>query len=262
MLQKLKNLQKNLKNIYLCKKSRYSGRLKYPYCVLPKTSFKLKMNFDDLIENHSIFVLRRSDLPADETFHIFNDGTVILNDDAIENKRVPDLSINLMGGIFKKSHSIYIAIKDGIKPWKGEKIYLSEHILNYEINGGYGNIFINANSLHNKTIPYIVPFDVNIHKEITKFQKMVGNKNDNVILNVPPNDFELKGKIYFKHDPVTLNYWHIELKIENYRDEILSKVINTPNKKFVQELFDNWIKINSYPNVIKFEKINKSYYTV
>ena len=85
---------------------------------------------------------------------------------------------------------------------------------------------------------------------------------ENVFEPEREHDFELKGKIYFKHDPVTLNYWHIELKIENYRDEILSKVINTPNKKFVQELFDNWIKINSYPNVIKFEKINKSYYTV
>lgn len=260
MLQKLKNLQISLKNTYLCKKLRYLGLLKYPYSILPKTSFKIEMNFDDLIENHSIFVLRRSDLPENETFHTFKDGSIILNDDSIENKRVPDLSLNLMGGIFKKSHSIYIAIKEGIKPWKGEKVYLSEQILNYEINDSFGSIFINANELHNKSIPYNIPSNINLHKEIKKFEGVLGI-SENIISNTPPDKIKLKGRIYFKHDPLKLNYWHIEMKIEDFKNITLKKVGNSSNERFVEELFNNWIKINSCPNISHFEKINKSFYS-
>lgn len=260
MFQIYQYLYKSLKNTFVCRKLRNKGELDYPNCILPKKSLKIQINFDDLINSHSIFVMRRSDLPENETFHTFNDGTIVLNDDAIENKRVPNLSLNLMGGFFEVIHSIYVPINDGSTRWKGEKIYLYEHLNDYKTDVTNGVIFINANELHNKKIPYSVPTNTNLHKEIRKFEKIVGI-SQNIVSNEAPNDIELKGTIFFKHDPVKLNYWHVELNIQDFKNNTLNKVGNSSNEKFVEEVFNNWIKVNSFPNILTFEKINKTLYS-
>lgn len=260
MSQIYQYLYKSLKNIFVCKKLRNKGELDYPDCILPKKSLKIEINFDDIVNNHSIFVLRRSDLPENETFHTFNDGTILLNDDAIDNKRIPNLSLNLMGGLFLNNHSVYVPINDGSKRWQGERIYLFEHLNDYKIDNINGLIFIDANNLHNKTIPYNIPSNANLHKEIRKFEKTVGI-SENIIKNTPPDNIELKGKIYFKHDPVKLNYWHVELIIEDFKNSQLKKIGNTSNDLFVKELFNNWIKVNSFPNITDFDKLNKVYYS-
>lgn len=260
MSQIYQYLYKSLKNIFVCRKLRNKGELDYPNCILPKRSLKVEINFDDLISSHSIFVLRRSDLHENETFHTFNDGTILLNDDAIDNKRIPNLSLNLMGGFFENIHSIYVPINDGANRWQGEKIYLYEHLNDYKIDNVNGLIFINANDLHNKSIPYYIPSNNNLHKEIRKFEKIVGI-SENIVLNTPPNEIELKGKTYFKHDPVKLNYWHVELIIQDFKNIPLKKVGNSSNEIYVEELFTNWIKVNSYPNLTSFDKINKKHYS-
>ena len=124
MFQKLKYLSINLKNIFLCKIYRLLGKLVYPYCILPKKSYVIKMNFDELVDNQSIFVLRRSDLCEEETFFRFINGDFLLNDDAIENRRVPNLSINLMGGLFKDEHSKFVPLNDAQSSWEGGSVYL------------------------------------------------------------------------------------------------------------------------------------------
>ena len=171
MLQKLKNLQKNLTNTYLCKKLRLSGQLVYPYSILPKTKYKLEINFDDLISDGIVYLLRRSDLPFGETFHTFNDGNKVLNDDAIDINRIPDLSLNLLGSYYKTIHSKYIPIKDGSKQWVGLKVYLSEYLNEYKVDNENGHIFINATELHNKTLPYDLKSNINLTLQINSRSK-------------------------------------------------------------------------------------------
>ena len=259
MFQIYQYLPKSLRNIFVCKKLRLKKKLNYPFCILPNTSFKVEIDFNALISNHTIFVLRRSDLPQNETFHTFNNGDVILNDDAIDNKRIPNVSLNLLGVFFKTIHSIFVPINNGSIGWKGEKVYLFEHLNNFKIDDINGAIFINANELHNKTIPYNLPSNDNLHKEIRKFEKTVGI-SDNIVSNVPPNEIELKGKIYFRHDPVNLNYWHVEMNIVDFKNVVLKKVGNSSTERFVEQLFNDWISVNSFPDMNSFEKINKSYY--
>lgn len=260
MFQIYQYLPKSLRNIFVCKKLRFKKKLNYPFCILPNTSFKVEIDFNALISNHSIFVLRRSDLPQNETFHTFNNGDFILNDDAIDNKRIPNLSVNLMGGFFKTIHSNFVPINNGTTGWKGEKVYLFEHLNDFRIDDINGTIFLNVNELHNKTIPYNLPSNDNLHKEIRKFEKTVGISN-NIVSNVPPNEIELKGKIHFRHDPVNLNYWHVEMNIVDFKNVVLKKVGNSSTERFVEQLFNDWISVNSFPNINSFEKINKSYYS-
>ncbi|WP_333876237.1 hypothetical protein, partial [Flavobacterium sp.] len=227
----------------------------------PKTKYKVEINFDDLTSSNSVYVLRRSELPQDETFHKFNDGSIILNDDALLSERIPELSLNLMGGVFKLKHSAFVPIKNGSKVWTGGKIYLSEYFSDYKIDNQNGCIYINANQLHNKTVPYEIESNPNLHKEIEKFIRTVGpNGTNNVIRNSPPDSISLLGKIYFKHVPVNLNYWHIELKTENFKLTSLKKATNKTDTRFVEVIFNDWIKMNSYPSIQNIQEIKKVQY--
>ena len=259
MLQKLKILQKNLINIYLCKKARFTGELKYPFSILPKTKFKLEINFDELISDGQVYFLRRSQVPQIETFHIFNDGTSLLNDDAADLVRIPNFSINLMGSLFKTHHSIFIPINNGSKTWKGEKVYLSDHFDDYKLDNENGYFFIHANKIHNIKVPYNLKFNNEFHKEVEKFIRTVGSNN--VLSNTPPEDIIIKGKIYFEHVPVNLNYWHAELKTVNYKEKSLKDAKSVSDKRFIEVIFNDYIKLNSYPNVQELNEINKSLYT-
>ena len=257
MLQKLVNLPKSLKNIYLCKKARHTGLLKYPHIILPKIFYKNELSIDDLVQNNTVYVLRRSNLPIDETFKTCIDGQTILNDDSIDDVRLVNLSVNLMGGLFNKSHSVFVPEKSGTYRWNGNKIYLYEYLENYRVEKDKGIIFIKINEFHNETIPYKLKFDTNIHKELTNFAKTFGSSR--IILNTAPNDIELLGKMYFQHDPINLNYWHVELKIENYK-EILEKAKRPSDKKLLEQYFTNILKVNAAPSIEEVCKINKKHY--
>ncbi|MBF6641799.1 hypothetical protein IVB69_09945 [Flavobacterium sp. J49] len=255
MSQKLKNLLESLKNICHCKILRLTGRLNYPFEILPKTKFKLKIDFNELVSGGIIYVLRRSELPQSETFHIFNDGSFLLNEDALDLKRIPYLSLNIMGARFKAKHSKFIATNAGADSWTGGNVYLSKYLENYSIDDTKGSIFINANELHDITLPYNLSSNPQLHKEIEKFKASFGS---NILSNKPPGDIELLGRIRFVHDPVALNYWHVVLEIKNFKDDPLEKAKNATDRKFVEVIFNDWIKVNSYPQLPNYEKIKKN----
>lgn len=255
MSQKLKSLLESLKNICHCKILRLTRRLNYPYEILPKEKFKLKIDFNELVSSSTIYVLRRSEVPQSETFHFFNDGSFLLNEDALDLKRIPNLSLNIMGARFETKHSKFIAINAGADKWTGGHVHLSKFLKNYKIDDTKGTIFINANELHDKTLPYNLSSNVQLHKEIEKFKALFGT---NIVSNIPPNDIELLGKIQFVHDPVILNYWHVVLEIKNYKETTLEKAKNAPDKKFVEVIFNDWIKVNSYPQLPNHDKIKQN----
>lgn len=258
MLQKLNTLQKSLKNIFLCKLLRIRSKLKYPFQILPCSKFKTSIDCDSLINNQDIYILRRSNLSVDETFKPML-GQNVLNDDAIDDIRIANLSVNLLGGHFKKEHNKFVALKAGVDKWIGEKVYLSNYIKDYSIEEDKGLIFINTKVLHNIEVPYNLPSDPNLHKEATKFQKIIGNNR--VLINTPKETIRVIGKSFFVHSPVNLNYWHFELKVENFSEEIIDNPKKKSDKRFLEQLFTNIIKLNALAEIDIVEKIDKSYYS-
>lgn len=259
MLQKLQISQKNLRNIFVCKILRILRKLKYPYSILPSSNFKTNIDCDTLISNHNIFILRRSELSKEETYQTLYNGDIVLNDDAIEDIRIANLSVNLLGGNFKNSHNKFLAVRNGSELWTGNKVYLSEYINDYKIIENKGMIFIDAKLLHNIEFPYNLPSDPTLHKEVAKFQNTIGKNR--VITNIPKQTIKVIGKTYFIHSPVNLNYWHLELKTENFMEEVIENPKKNSNRRFLEQLFTNVIKLNSAPKLENAEKINKSYYT-
>ncbi len=56
---------------------------------------------------------------------------------------------------------------------------------------------------------------------------------------------------------------NIEMNVQlmiNYKEEIVQKTSSVSSKEFVEELFTNWIKINSSPSVENLELIEDRFY--
>jgi hypothetical protein len=260
MLKILRYLPKNLLTTYLCKCLNIKRLKGYPTTILPKTRYKIEIDTDKLFTEHEVFLLRKSDLSEEDSFKRFSNGQILLEDDAISSNRVINLSINIIGGAFKQKHSIYRPKANGAKNWKGDKIRMSLYKNDYNIEKPSGNIFIKASKLHNKIIPFTVPSEANLHKEISKFEKAFGNKR--IKSNEIGKDIKLLGQIKIKHVPVNLNYWHAEFEISGYDEKPIEKYKgNRKTKALVEEIITNWIKVNSEPSINgDFKKIGRLHF--
>ena len=258
MLQIFRYLPKNLRNILVCSYLIIIRKLKYPYNILPCKKYKIKLDIDILIYINDVFISRLSNLSREESFiTIFNQK--LLNDDAIDNIRIANLSVNLIGGKFKKNHTKFLAKGDGAKMWNGDLVYLVDYLKDYEYYKDRGIIFIDAKKIHNIELPYNLHSDPNLHKEVAKFQDVVGNCR--VITNIPKQEIKVIGKIFLKHSPTNLNYWHLELKVENYSETIIDNPKKNSDKRFLEQVFTNIIKLNSLSSIDTIKKFDKSYYS-
>jgi hypothetical protein len=259
MLKILRYLQKNLLITYLCKYLNIEKLKGYPIIIIPKTRYKLEIDLDKLFAENEVYLLRKSDLKTEDTFKIYSNGVYTLNDDAISLNRIINLSLNIIGGSFKPKHSKYTPKNKGSEIWKGDKIRISDYKDAYVIDKPKGDIFLKANNLHNKSIPYRVTTNHHLHKEIEKFERAFGKKT--IVSNIAGQNIELKGKMKIKHVPVNLNYWHAELKLETYKEPLERYKSNQNIKALLNEVFTNWIKVNSKPNINgKVKRIKSIHY--
>ena len=255
MLQHYSISPKTLRNIFLCKWYRLVGKLKYPSSILPKVSYEAKMNMDSLT-NSQLYLLRRSNNPFDKTFNKMGDYFV-LREDAIGYKDVPGLSLNLLGGKFKIRHLKYKVLMKtpASQKWDGTtQIFLSEHLNDFEVVKGGCPIFLDANKLHDKPIPYDREKNSHLDKEVQNFFNNMIPAGIDV-----GNKYKLEARIKLAHDPINLNYWHVEYELYDFQNTRLDA---TKGKTWIEDLakqvFKNIISINSYPVLPAIESISKT----
>lgn len=253
MFPKYPHLLKVLRNIWLCSFYRLTGKLKYPNSILPKTCFKNFLEFDTLIENQQIFLLRRSDKPLEHTFSILG-GNYILCQDAIEDSDLLDLSLNLLGGKFQIKHIKFIPkIKsEACYPWDGKSsIYLSDHLHNYSVVEVPCYIFIDSSNIHNETISYSRTQDKPLDKHLKSLGKTF--KPENKIYN-------FESRVKFVAVPTNINYWHFELRINEFDNDPISNKKPAWVKALCHQIFNDIISVNTSPLVPSYSKIPLSYY--
>src|ERR1035437_2282444 len=135
MFQIFQHLWKGLKNFFLLNYCRATKKFDYPNCILPKSKYQCLLNIDHILNKQDLYILRRSNKLEEETFNDLG----ILRDDTINDKELPGLSMNLLGGFFKIDYIKYVP-KMGTKAvqvWKGEKVYLYEFVNDYDIRNIY-----------------------------------------------------------------------------------------------------------------------------
>src|SRR5579863_3421633 len=100
-------LWKGLKDFLLCNLYRLKGKLTYPDSILPKRTYIHIMDIASLCAIGDIYALRRSEKPVGDNFHVIGEFR-ILREAAIEPLEVPNMSVNLMGGLFQEEHIKFV----------------------------------------------------------------------------------------------------------------------------------------------------------
>jgi hypothetical protein len=253
MFPKFQHLLKSLKNTFLCKIYKFNGKLDYPQNILPSPTYKKILDFDNVLQFHNVFLLRRAEVSFEEAFFKLGDS-YILKDDAIDYRRIPNLSTNLLGGGFKPNHSIFRVTRDTLaeKKWDGANVYLSEHLNSYTKVEGGCVVYLKANNIHNVDFPYNLDSNPVFHKEIEKFKNIF---NDKIEENILGQKIKLLGSTKIVHDPINLNYWHVELKLMDYSGSELKNANSKKHEQIAKHAKDNLIKMNSLNSVDKIAEI-------
>lgn len=196
----------------------------YPKSILSKTKFVDGIDFDILISAQDVFLLRRSDKKFDETFLKVGNRTQ-LRVGILKKNNVLYLSMNLFGAFFKEKYIKYRILIDtfGGEKWNKKSTIsffknpclLSKSISN--LSEGCP-IYINANEIHNISHPY----DMFPSSDLEKYFKAFGITPQKIKV-----DSIEKYKVYatcmLRHDPLNLNYWHVEYIIKDHKNEEIKK---------------------------------------
>lgn len=260
MYLKFLHFLKSLKSTFLCKIYEISGKLDYPKEVLPKPNYKINLDFDSITQVQNVFLLRRAELNFEDTFFKLGNRYVLKADAIpIDYNRIPNLSTNLLGGGFKSDYSAFRVKMDSLagKKWIGTNIYLCEHIDSYSKVEGGCIVYLNANNLHNAKFPYNLGFNQDFHKEVKKFEDTFSK---NIIRNEKDGKIDLIGSTKIVHDPINLNYWHVELKVLDFANQELKNASSNKHKQIAQHALDNLVSINSFGSVNEIGKIPHNLY--
>lgn len=242
---------KDFLNILKCSFHKLMRKSDFPKSIIPKENFVLLMDMDNLLEHESIFVLRRSDRNYEDTFNDLG----ILRDEALSPREVPNLSINLLGGFFKPEHTKYRIINRGMQKWGNYKsINISEYLEDFEIIENYTPIFIEANNINEVEVPYTQHVNKDITKEVEKFFSIMPKPS------ISGGKYHLQGKTKLVHDPTNLNYWHAELRLENFKGDEIKYKKSAYISEFCEKVISDIICANAYPSIDNIPSIPEEYY--
>jgi hypothetical protein len=253
MFPRFRSLPKALRNALLCSFYRITGKLKYPSEILPKTCFKAFIDLDSLMKEQRVYFLRRSDKPLNLTFNHLGD-IFTLKDDVISYNEIPNLSVNLMGRFYKTK---YVKFKleinsNASKPWDGKStIFLSDHVSSFSITNSFCPIFIDSINIHELIIPYNRPQEKDLDNQL----KVLG-----LDYKAENKKYRLKGKIKFIPAPINLNYWHAELKIFDYKNELINYKSSNWIKEWCKQILTDVVAVNSSPTEPSFVIISDKHF--
>lgn len=149
MYLKLKKLLRGLKIFFLYNYSYLLGKPLYPKIILPKTTYQSIVEFDELVNQFDLYIIRRAEFCKDG---IFNE-VGILKDDVLSRQDVTGLSMNLLGGLFKKEHTKFRAINNGAKEWNNEEVCLYKYLNDFSVVETWCPLVYKLQDLHNISIP-------------------------------------------------------------------------------------------------------------
>lgn len=242
------------------------NKVDYPVSLLPEIKYISKIDFILLLaSNRNIYLIRRSDKSFEQTFALLGDQYV-LKSNAIEQNRLSRLSLNLLGSYFKEEHlkySVHHRTAGGQKWISPEKVKIKKYLNDINQVEVGCPIYLHANNIDGTQIPYLYPYNKETLKNVRDFQKKVIGKilepvQDPITGN---SNFELSGMIRIHHDPLILNYWHVEMLTHSYNNtEIKSESKHSWKDDFFRSVMNNVIKVNAYASVEDVGKFGEDVY--
>src|SRR5665213_1257493 len=214
MYQSLQKLWKILKDFFQYNYACILGKPRYPKKILPKTTYQPTLSIDEIAKQFDLYIVRRADFHCDE---VLNEAG-ILKDEVISKSDVKGLSMNLLGGLFCQKHAKFRAVKKAADPWNYKAIYLSDYLNDYSVKDVWCPLVYQLQDLHDVAIPALNQKNKDTEKYI---------KANNLTPELIDNEYKLEYRMKIIHEPVYLNYWHVELKLYDAAGkEVTKKVTN------------------------------------
>ena len=178
----------------------------YPESILPSVEYVVRIDIDDLLDKVGEFVVsRRMKGTVEDNINVFA-GQRRLRIEALG--RIPNLSLNLLGGAFvEKKHTKFRQIDEATREWNGEAVLMKDYIGKFEELDNCSSVAFRGRDLHRVEVPYKKTIAIKAEKD--KLQRL-GINLDRFIEN---NEASLQGIIKLEHKPTMLNYWHMVLEI-------------------------------------------------
>ena len=201
----------------------------YPVEILPKKIYKKRLSIKCLLGKYrDLMVVRQVKGNANDYKRQTEAGELEWDDSIFENS-LANLSMNLVGGIFKitnSSHLHFLPIsQEAKKTWSGErvshKIVADKSSFSFE-PCCFGMCFY-VKEIHDRTFPFFKHFDTkeerdnyaNLAKDATterekEYDAHLVGAFENKRINV-----EIRPRLKVNHSPTMANYWHVTL--DTYR---------------------------------------------
>jgi hypothetical protein len=212
------------------------------------------MNFNQHLANYEFLLVRRTDKNPVDAF----DENGFLRSDALidELRDVPEMSMNLLGGLFELQHIKFIPKQEASKKWTTpHKIKFRDYKNSFRVLNESYPIYFLFNDIHNQVIPY--QRNSNDPKVQKLYKKLKIPLTSNSLV-----DFE--GKTVVSHEPINLNYWHIEFLLSDPKEEqeVKRKNIKSDDDGYWQNnlartALNNILLVNARRDVttIKYNKV-------
>lgn len=247
----MKFLPRILKDTFLYNYHRLVGKCDFPISILPRFNYVSVIDIQSLLNGQTVYILRRSDKSFSDTFNDLGN----LREDAITPKEIPFLSLNLLGGLFKTDHTRFKVLNNGMNKWKNNVfISIIDFLNDFTQIDNYCIVYIEANGIDSQRIPYIQTKTKDLTKEINRFFEYIEKPI------ISDGAYKLEGETKLLHDPINLNYWHLELNVLDYQRNPIKYKSSKYIEDFCKKVIADIICANSFSNIMDIPVIPKNIY--
>ena len=191
--------------------------LNYPIEIIPKATYKTCLNIDDLLSKYrELLVLRL--VPGYKKDYLVEGSNSQEYSEKIFSNTIWNLSMNLLGGKYKFSHSPFLPLSDAIKDWNGEEVDISYYNNLYKKENSSFFVCFYVKDIHKVTYPFSKTFETQQECDTFKNNASIVLKNNDAINETIADKFKQNGltvtvPVFMKifHRPNFLNYWHVTL---------------------------------------------------
>lgn len=195
--------------------------------IIPLPCYKVNMMSEEALikDVPDLVVQRRSDVPDDLAFE---DGEPDISKiTSLAFRNIAEMSVNIMGGKFKKEDAYWMQKGEAHKSWNGtEEINPTLFEALCEPSDQVTLFYFRAKSLHGLRFPHPRRLNKEGERKLYKIVNQVCDElmSDNTKIVI------VEGRLKFTHVPTKMNYWHGQIELSTIMaNEIESKF---PSKRY------------------------------
>lgn len=243
----------------------------YPKDIIPNSKYKHRLKFKPLLDLYpDLMVLR---MVGKEYAECTDDGTAEGNlTDKIFDGSVQNLSMNLLGGLYKIEHESFLPQKEAAETsWNGGDVDFEKYRESYIDKNPCFHVCFHVKDIHNTTYPFPITFQKEDERNAMadKVREMFENDTELQIDQDVVEKFvdanskvNVQVKMTLVHRPNLLNYWHVTLdttRPDNPDFVMPGEKLNSRDRKQMKAFKQHLVQIMFVTNEVSY-KLKRSDY--